>query len=179
MQRAHAWLAVAAVALMSGGAALASVGAGYVASWISFEQRLRAVLPSAACGLCPQQLTRFLVAPDPRPVFLAYLLAMPMGMVSGYLLYRAGRRVRSGGSPQGTVLRMTGGVLAGTMAGMALFFGTALVGATLGPLDLGILRTAYFVGLLLVPSLVVGAGGALLVEAVSRHLTGRTPIVLG
>ncbi len=180
MQRAHALLLAAALALIAGGAGLAAMGAGYVASWVRFVEQLRAAPPTPVCGLCPERMVQFLLAPDPRPVFLAYVLAMPMGLATGYLLHRQGRRVRGSNSSHGTILRITGGVLVASMTGMALLYvAAALTGATLGPQDPGNLRTAYFVCLLMVPALIVGAGGTLLAESVSVHLTARMPTARG
>ncbi len=176
MQRADALLVVTALALISGGVGLAAMGTGYVAGWIGAEQQLRAVPPIPACGLCPQRIVQFLPMPDPRPVFLAYLLAMPLGMTAGFLLNREGRRERGRNPPHGAILRMTGGVIAGSLIGMAVFYlAAAVMGATLGPQDPNVLRPVYFVGLLVVPSLIIGAGGTLLAEGASVGLTAQRP----
>lgn len=174
MDRADSRLIVLALGLAIGGTMLAAVGAAFLSGWVDVSQNLQTVTGCQFGSLCPQQLAAFNLPPNPFPVFVAYLLAIPLGAGAGFLLDRHGRRLRDQEPAESRVFRIVGIPPMAAMIWMAALYSVGvLFGVSLGPRNLSLTGLAYLSSLVVVPSLVVGAGGTLLVHEVSGAFISR------
>lgn len=176
MQRGEFLLLIAAIGLILGGAGLAWRGGGLVRDLVT-DATMR---PSASSCSGEMYCYAQFSLPDPRPTFAAYLVAMPMGMGTGYALDWYGRRRRGAASQGGQVARLAGLATATAMAWMAvLYVWGGLSRVSIGLRDPSVLSLAYAASLLVVPSLLVSVGCVLVLQWVSDWFSGRTRVALG
>ncbi len=172
MRRARLAQAAIAVALVAGGTSLMALDATFLSAWVAQSARLAAAPTPLPCA-CPDQVVQlFGLLPDPRPVFLGYLVAIPALGGCGYGIQRWGRVAFQDDPRNRGTLRVVGLTLVGAMAWMAaLYLVGGLTGASLNPREVSPLGLAFLASLVGVPSLVVGAGATLLVHAGSRWVS--------
>lgn len=171
MQRGEFLLLMAAIGLIVGGVALASLG-GELVRGLVIDAAMRPFAP-----LCPPEEYCYaqFSFPDPRPTFAAYLAAIPMGVGTGYALHRSGVRRREAFPDSGRVLRIAGVAASTPMAWMAMVYvwgGLAEMSISLRYPD--VLGLAYAASLLVVPAVLVAVGCVLVMQWVSERLSART-----